>query len=143
MPGNGSSPRSPICEKDAPKARDVAKVQECSRAKNGFTPMITTGHIDRAVQILVREASPQRIILFGSFSRGENRPDSDLDFLVIEAEPVNRHKEMVRLRRALSPMRIPVDIIVKSAHVVREWGNIPGTFLYDALREGRLVYEKP
>jgi predicted nucleotidyltransferase len=104
--------------------------------------MVTSAQIDKAVEILVREASPEKIILFGSHSRGENRPDSDVDFLVIEPEPVDRHKEMVRLRRALSPMRIPVDIVVKGAHMVREWGEVPGSFLYNALREGRMVYEK-
>jgi predicted nucleotidyltransferase len=105
--------------------------------------MIDTGKIEQAVRILAQEASPERIILFGSYARGESRPDSDVDFLIIESGNVDRHKEMVRLRRALSPMRIPVDIIVKSVKAIQEWGDVPGSFLYSALREGRVVYEKP
>jgi predicted nucleotidyltransferase len=35
--------------------------------------------IDLAVRLLVEAARPQKIILFGSFARGEENPDSDLD----------------------------------------------------------------
>ena len=98
--------------------------------------------INDAVEILVREARPEKVILFGSYARGDFHEGSDMDFLVIMDRSVNRGKEMVRLRRALSPMRIPVDIIVKSRTYVKDWGDVPASFLFNALREGRVVYEK-
>lgn len=48
---------------------------------------------------------------------------------------------MVRLRDVLRPLRLPVDIIVTSVDKVHEWGNLPGTVLYEAILEGRVVYE--
>ena len=39
------------------------------------------------VETIVREAAPEVIILFGSRARGDARPDSDVDLLVVETEP--------------------------------------------------------
>ncbi|MEW6776372.1 MAG: nucleotidyltransferase domain-containing protein, partial [Bdellovibrionota bacterium] len=46
--------------------------------------MIDEATIQRAVGILRDAARPRRIILFGSHARGEARPESDVDFLVVE-----------------------------------------------------------
>ena len=49
--------------------------------------------------------------------------------------------EMVRLRRVLSPLRIPVDLLMVSEKVFREWSDTPGNILYEAASEGRVLYE--
>jgi predicted nucleotidyltransferase len=36
---------------------------------------------------IVREINPRNVVLFGSHARGTARPDSDLDFLIIEDDP--------------------------------------------------------
>ena len=102
--------------------------------------MITREIIDRAVRILAEAAKPTRIIVFGSYARGDAREDSDLDLLVIEPRVEDRAREMVRLRRALRPLRIPVEILVYSADEVARWGDQPGSALYWALREGTVVH---
>lgn len=38
-------------------------------------------------------------------------------------------------------MRIFVDVLVTSVGKVREWGDLTGTILYEALHEGKVVYE--
>jgi len=103
--------------------------------------MITQKTIDQAVQLLVSEAHPLRIILFGSHARGDADENSDLDFLVIEPKVTNKSQEMIRLRRALRPLRIPADILVISEEEVNEWGHLPGTTLYWALQEGKVLHE--
>jgi predicted nucleotidyltransferase len=102
--------------------------------------MVTRDKIDAAVRILAEAANPARIVLFGSHARGDAGEDSDIDLLVIEPEVEDRTREMVRLRRLLRPLRIPVDILVYSAEEVARWGEQPGTALYWALREGRVVH---
>lgn len=102
--------------------------------------MIDQAQIASVVRTLVEQAHPERIVLFGSYARGDAREDSDLDLLVIEAEIADRAAEMVRLRRALRPLRIPVDVLVHSTDEVRRWGAQPGSALYWALQEGRVMY---
>ena len=103
--------------------------------------MVAQRTIDEVTRMLREVASPTKIVLFGSYARGQAREDSDIDLLVIEREVKDRRQEMVRLRRALLPLRIPVDLRVVSEQEVRDWGDLPGTALYPALKEGRVLYD--
>jgi predicted nucleotidyltransferase len=98
--------------------------------------------IVQAGRTLAEEAAaPARVFLFGSHARGDATGDSDLDFLVIERTEQPRADEMVRLRAALPPLGVPVDVIVMSEALVERRRNVPGTLANTALREGRLVAE--
>lgn len=103
--------------------------------------MLSQATIQEAITRLAEAAQPTKIILFGSYARGEARDSSDLDFLVIQREVKSRRREMVRLHDVLRPMRIPVDVLVISEALFAEWADTPGTVLYRAQHEGRLVYE--
>lgn len=97
---------------------------------------------DRAGRLLAEAAPPEsRVILFGSRGRGDADADSDFDFLVIEPSVVSKADEMVRLRDALDPLSVAADVIVTTQAYVEEWGDVPGTMLHDALREGRVLAE--
>lgn len=95
--------------------------------------------IEKAVDLLL-EAAPagSRVILFGSYARGDARPDSDLDFLVIEPRVADHRAEMVRLHHVLQPMRVPADVLVTTERDFQEWRDTPGTVLYEAAKEGRV-----
>lgn len=79
------------------------------------------------------------MIVFGSHARGEARPDSDLDLLVIEREIAHRNAEFVRLRRALCGLKVAIDLVLVTDRHVEEWGHFEGTMLNEALREGRVL----
>jgi len=103
--------------------------------------MISVSKIQEAVELLREAGNPVRIILYGSYGRGTPHEESDLDFLVVMPVVLNRRMEMVRLRRVLSPLRIPVDLLVVSDKVFREWSDTPGNIFYEVAREGRVLYE--
>ena len=104
--------------------------------------MISNDAIAQAVRILVDAVNPIKVILFGSYARGDASDDSDLDLLVIEREVVNKRAEMVRLRNLLRPLRIPVEVIVVSQDEFADWAHLNGTLLHWAAREGRVVHER-
>ena len=100
----------------------------------------TEDTIEEMVRRIVAEAKPVKVILFGSRARGTARSGSDVDLLVIERAPVSEHQEAARLRRLLRDFRIPVDIVVLSETFAERYADIPGTVLYPALREGKVLY---
>ena len=86
-----------------------------------MTP-VTDNLIGQMVQAIVDEVDPEQVILFGSRGRGDERQDSDVDLVVVEAEPFgperSRHKEMVRLYRAVAAFRsLPTFL----STLVRTW----------------------
>lgn len=77
------------------------------------------------VRTIVREADPEQIILFGSRARGDARPDSDVDLIVIEKEPYGRNRSR-RLRaaalyQALMGFGLPKDLLLYSQSEVEYW----------------------
>ena len=103
--------------------------------------------LERMVQAIVDEVEPEQVILFGSRARGDARPDSDVDLVIVEAEPFgpgrDRRAEAVRLYRALVDFRVSKDILVYSRDEVAYWRDSLNHVLARALREGRLLYERP
>lgn len=86
-------------------------------------------------------SSPARVILFGSYARGTATEDSDLDLMVIEKELPDKSAEYLRLRRAIGGIGIGVDVLVYSEEEALLRGQVPGTVLYWALKEGRVLHD--
>jgi len=97
--------------------------------------------IDEAARRLL-EAAPagSRVILFGSYARGEADPASDVDFLVVEPQVKDWAEESVRLGRTLDKFDMAVDVIVTSRKVFDYWKDTINTLAYRVTREGK-VYE--
>lgn len=103
--------------------------------------------LERMVQVIVDEVDPEQVILFGSRARGDARTDSDVDLVIIEASPFgpdrNRRAEAARLSRALAGFRVSKDILVFSRYEVDYWRDSLNHVLARALREGKVLYERP
>ena len=104
-------------------------------------PSLGADTLDEIVRLLVDSAHPSKVILFGSYARGTQTPDSDLDLAVILPKVASRFDEMVRLRRALGPIPMAIDVLVYSEEDVRKRGGFLGTALYEALQNGRILYD--
>lgn len=106
--------------------------------------MGTKDVIEAAGRTLAAVATdPVKIVLFGSRARDDAGPDSDFDFLVIERDPLDRHAEMVRLGRALRPLKAPFDIVVVSQRYAEDWADVEGSMVHAALSEGRVLHAAP
>ena len=97
--------------------------------------------IEEIVRRVLSATRPDRIILFGSAATGEMTRDSDIDLLVVEAEPIDRREEYVHIRQALGGMGYPFDIILISTQWFEASKTVIGGIAYPANKHGKVIYE--
>lgn len=100
--------------------------------------------VDRIVRRIVETCDPQKIVLFGSRGRGEGRPESDIDLLIIGDSNLPRHRRTVPLYSALAdlPIEVDVDVVVYTPEEVHQQQAAASAFVTTALRDGSVLYEK-
>lgn len=93
---------------------------------------------------IVDAVQPMQVVVFGSHARGDATAESDVDLLVVEAEPFgpgrSRRDQLSRIRRALSRFRVPKDVLVYSRAEVDHWKTSPNHVIRRAFHEGRVLY---
>jgi predicted nucleotidyltransferase len=95
-----------------------------------------------AIQKIIRELAPHKIVLFGSYAYGKPNPHSDVDLLVI-METDQPHKERRwAVSRLLLPRPFPVDILVKTPEEVEKALEAGDFFLKEILTRGMVLYER-
>jgi predicted nucleotidyltransferase len=104
--------------------------------------MNLTDQIPEITQRIVQTSHPEKIILFGSYARGNFGADSDLDLLIIVPGIKHPRQESIRVRRALRGMLAPVDIVVATPEQITRLGNVSGLIYRAALSEGKVLYER-
>lgn len=116
-------------------------LEEEALAQIGEDTMIDQTLIVKATRLLLDAAHPNKIILFGSYGRGDANAESDIDLLVVETEVKDRVAEMTRLNRVLSPLRMSIDLLVVSQDTFDYWASTPGNVYFHAIHEGKVLYE--
>ena len=97
--------------------------------------------LDQAVQKLVKEFNPNKIILFGSHAWGNPNTDSDVDILVIvptsEIPPTRRAS---RAYRSLQGLKIPFEVIVSTQKEIERYRSVPVSLTRRILEKGKVLY---
>lgn len=90
----------------------------------------------------MREYSPERVILFGSYAYGEPTRDSDVDLLVIKATSDRPFDRALTLRRLLrgTEREVPIEFIVLTPQEVDERLAAGDSFLDMVLRRGVVLH---
>ncbi len=91
---------------------------------------------------IIRDFHPLRLVLFGSHARGDAHPESDVDLLVVLPQVTNKRQVTVAIRRALTDLPVCKDIVVTTPEELARRGDLVGTVLRPALREGKVLYER-
>src|SRR5260370_33005550 len=97
-------------------------------------PSIQT-HIDSMVQRIVKKFHPEKIILFGSQARGDARPDSDVDLLVVMPVEGCVYEKRLEISQALESIPVHVDVIVTTPENFAWRKDVVGTIEWPAARE--------
>ena len=102
--------------------------------------MVTRKEIRDFVRSVAREFSPQRVLLFGSYARGNPSEDSDVDLLVIMPTRKRTIQQALEIRRRI-PREFPLDLLVKTPQDFARRLAMKDSFLISALAEGETLYE--
>jgi len=107
---------------------------------------LTEQTIAAAAERAAQAASgPVRVLLFGSYARGQAHSHSDLDLAVIEpAFPDIQAKadEYLRIRKAIGSVGAGVDLLLYDEEEFSWRSQVPGTLPYWISKEGRLLHER-
>jgi predicted nucleotidyltransferase len=95
-----------------------------------------------AIQRVVRGYQPERIVLFGSFARGDFHEDSDVDLLIVKD---TTESPLRRMGAVLDNCEgdIAVEALICTPAEFESMLRRGSSFLRQALAEGRTVYERP
>jgi uncharacterized protein len=95
-----------------------------------------------AIQKIVQELNPEKIILFGSYAYGKPNQHSDVDLLVIMQTTSSGKDRSWAVSRLLLPRPFPVDLLVKTPEEVDESLEAGDFFLKEIMTRGKVLYER-
>jgi predicted nucleotidyltransferase len=97
--------------------------------------------LDQAVQRLVKEFNPNKIILFGSQAWGTPDAGSDVDILVIvPASDVPPTRRASQAYRCLQGLRMPFEVIVSTQKEIERYRSVPASLTRKILEQGEVLY---
>ena len=107
---------------------------------------MTSRQIQSAIRELlpkiIEQASPLRVLLFGSAVCNAGGNVNDLDFLIVVPDHDRPSEVVDRLNVGVRKKPMPCDFLVATPSMLAKLGNRPGSVYMSALEEGREVYAR-
>jgi predicted nucleotidyltransferase len=100
--------------------------------------------LSAVVRLIVAASGANRVILFGSRARGQERTDSDIDlFVVVTGRPEDRREKRRAISRVLAERLVPIDILVRTEDEVREAVSLGDPLVQgEIFSNGRVLYAR-
>lgn len=104
----------------------------------------TQEKVDQAVRAAIEVAQPSRVILFGSWARGEAKWDSDLDMAVLVPDSAEPKLSDIRrdLRRRLDQVPMTIDLVLATEGCIAQFRDSINSTYYRILNDGKVAYEQ-
>jgi len=98
--------------------------------------------VQEVIRKIVEGYDPEKIIIFGSYARGDWTEDSDLDVLVVKETDERWLKRTVAVSSLCRPRLLPMDILVKTHEEIQEMLEGRSLFMRTVLDEGMVAYDR-
>ena len=99
---------------------------------------VTYHRLQQIGERLKRECHAEQVILFGSYARGEETVDSDIDILVIAPTQEHFFDRMATVLKTIRDLRkgLPVEPIVLTSDEVKKRVELGDSFIQGILQKG-------
>ena len=97
--------------------------------------------LDEIKDAIVAEINPDKIILFGSYARGDQNEHSDIDLMILKKNPGNVRQVASKVYISLRFVQKPLDIFVMDTDLYYKSINRNGLIYKTINQEGKMLYE--
>ncbi len=105
--------------------------------------MVDRQTIQQIADWVAQRFDVERIILFGSYARGDAGKHSDVDLLVVMPGEVPPLREGNPVRLAIAERFVlPCDVLLCTSENARRYADDPYSVIHSALKEGVLLYDR-
>lgn len=102
---------------------------------------LSSEFLEDIIEKITSAAEVKKIYIFGSYARGEERKDSDIDiYAVVPDSCVDTLETGVAIRRALFWLELPKDVLVKREKMFEADSKRFASIESDVINEGVLIY---
>jgi len=103
---------------------------------------ISINEINDKVRTIVNKFRPDKIMLFGSYAKGDPSFESDVDLLVIMDTKQSTWDLAVEISLAVKHS-FPMDIIVRTPQEIASRLQYGDVFIKNIMETGKILYERP
>jgi predicted nucleotidyltransferase len=98
--------------------------------------------LEKAIKTIVKVPEPDKIILFGSHARGDDKPGSDYDLLVLKRGVKKQRSLTQKIYLSFKDVGAYIDVIVADLDKYEHLETDPYMIYSEADKNRRMVYEK-
>ncbi len=104
--------------------------------------MVNKENIKNVAINMAKAINAERVILFGSYARGNATEHSDVDLMIIAESDLPRFKRSRELYKLLRPHPFAMDIVVYTPLEIEKGKKTEVTFVSTVLKEGKILYDR-
>ena len=102
--------------------------------------MVNEKDIKRVAKQIGAAINAERIVLFGSYARGQAVQHSDVDLMIIAESKLPRFKRSRELYKMFRPYPFGMDLVVYTPQEIEKGKRFPFSFVSTVLKEGKVLY---
>jgi predicted nucleotidyltransferase len=96
--------------------------------------------IEDVARQIVKKFHPKKIMLFGSYARGDISPESDVDLLVVMETKLKPVRQEIEICHNIE-YHFGLDLLVYTPEALAERVALGDSFVKEILQEGEVLYE--
>jgi len=104
--------------------------------------MIADKQINEISIKIIENINPERIIIFGSYAKGNYHDDSDLDLIIVKQSDLPKNKRGIEIRRLFYGLLIPMDLKIYTPEEFENELKNKYSFLNTAIKDSKTIYER-